>query len=63
MVDMVFLSNFFEFWQLSFGLSIIRAHMKLNGPKGLSEIEQRNSEKNQTFLVLNDKWFFLLVHF
>ena len=27
------------------------------------KMEQSNSEKNQKFLVLNDKWFFLLVDF
>ena len=26
-------------------------------------MEQRNSEKNQTFLVLNDKYFFCLLTF
>ena len=26
-------------------------------------MEQRNSEKNQKFLVLNDKWFFCLLTF
>ena len=31
-VDMTFLSNFLEFWQLSFGLSI-ETHMKLNDQK------------------------------
>ena len=27
------------------------------------EMEQRNSEKNQKFLVLNDKWVFYLLNF
>ena len=26
-------------------------------------MEQRNSEKNQKFLILNDKWFFCLLTF
>ena len=37
--------------------------MKLNGRKSLNEMEQKNSEKNQKFLVLNDKWFFCLLTF
>ena len=35
--------------------------MKSNGRKWLDEMEQRNSEKNQKFLVLNDKRFFFLL--
>ena len=41
----------------------LKAHVKLNGPKWLNEMEQRNSEKKQNFLVLNDKWFFCLLTF
>ena len=37
--------------------------MKFNGQKWLDEMEQRNSEKNQKFLVLNDKCLFFLVDF
>ena len=54
---MAFPSNF-----LSFGWSnlvhLLKAYMKLNGRKLLNEMEQRNFEKNQEILVLNDKWFF-----
>ena len=32
--------------------------MKLNGRNLLNEMEQRNFEKNQEILVLNDKWVF-----
>ena len=53
--------HFFEIF-LSFGsfhlVYLLKAHMKLNGRKWLDEMEQRNSEKNQKFLVLNDKWLF-----
>ena len=31
--------------------------MKLIGQEGLDEMEQRNSEKNQKFLALNEKCF------
>ena len=41
----------------------LKAHMKLNGRKWLDEMEWRNSEKNQKFLVLNDKWCFCLLTF
>ena len=39
----------------------LKAHMKLNDWKWFDEMEQRNSEKNQKFLILNDKWFFCLL--
>ena len=62
LVDKVFLSNVFEF--CSFHLVYqLKVHMKLNGRKWLDEMEQRSSEKNQKFLVLNDKWFFCLLTF
>ena len=35
---------------------LIKAHMKLNGRKWLDEMYQRDSEKNQMFLILDDKW-------
>ena len=57
MVDKAFPSNF---WQLSFGLSIKSTHEIEWSKWWLDEMEQRNSEKNQKFLVLNDKYFFLL---
>ena len=41
----------------------LKRHMKLNGQKRLNEIEQRNSRKNQKFLALNGKLFFLLAYF
>ena len=57
MVNMAFPSNF-----LSFGWSnlvyLLKAYMKLNGRNLLNEMEQRNFEKNQEILVLNDKWVF-----
>ena len=53
--------HFFQFF-LSFGsfhlVYLLKARMKLNGQMWLDEMEQRNSEKNQTFLVVNDKCFF-----
>ena len=42
---------------------LLKAHMKLNGRKWLDKIEQMSSEKNQTFLVLNEKCFFCLLTF
>ena len=42
---------------------LLKAHIKLNGRKWLDEMEQRNSEKNQKFLVLNEKCFFYLLTF
>ena len=41
----------------------LKAHVKLNGRKWLNEMEQRNSEKKQNFLVLNDTCFFCLLTF
>ena len=35
--------------------------MKLNSQKWLDEIKRRNSGRNQTFLVMNDKCFFYLL--
>ena len=54
---MSFLSIFLEFYD-SFHLAyLFIVHMKLSGQKWLDEMEQRNSEKNKKFLVLNDKSF------
>ena len=53
MVDKAFLSNFMEF-----SIGLLKAHMKRDGRKWLDKIEQRNSEKNQNFLVLSEKCFF-----
>ena len=61
-VDMAFLSNFWSFGSFLL-VYLLKAHMKLNGQKGLSEMGQRNSEKIQKFLVLNHIWFSLIVHF
>ena len=48
---------------LNFGSShflyLLKLHIKLNGQKWVDGIEQINSEKNQRFLVLNDKCFFI----
>ena len=66
MVDMAFLSNFVEFWQLSFGLSIKITH-EIENLQSLTDLSGANigihSEKNQTFVALNAKWLFLLVGF
>ena len=58
--------HFFQiFW--SFGsfhlVYLLNTYMKLIRPKWLDEMEQTNSEKNQKFLVLNDKCFFYLLTF
>ena len=60
--DMAFLLNFWSFGSF-YLVYLLKAHMKLNGWKWLDEMEQSNSEKNQKFLVLNDKWFFYLLTF
>ena len=49
---MAFLSNFLEFWQVSFGLSIKSTH-EIEWSKLLDEMEQRKSEKNQ---VSGSEW-------
>ena len=59
--------HFFQvFWSIdSFHLVyLLKVHKKLNGRKWLDKMKQRNSEKNQKFLVLNDKrLFFNLLNF